>query len=520
MITYGSLISDMKDEGFTIVRENITSPEHPVNDVLRNLSGPVEMHDEPLVVQYMSEYVKSGSSPDCLYVLVPDNAFYASHIPDSDNWVIVSASTNIMLLIKYVRRKMIISRRLDTATIRLSRSFMYSDSMQELLETAEDVLGNSIFLSDNSTKVLFWSDRDKFVGFDDELIRAVLEYGFVPTDLYDKYDYPNYLAMIGESEGAFLRTSTYPDKSDRIIAKLTVNGVYFGWLVAVPNKRPFDDSDCSIMDIIARMATMTLEKHGTVLPYDFRENLLNELMSGQIEEEIEFWARAKCFKWDKKDDYRVLLMGFRGSRPLQEERIVLQMKRHLALLFPKNDIISVRNKLCMLLETDEIDNNMVQIRPFLRHYKLDIAVSECFHQIIEFRSNVEDALDYLLIGPMMHPDQNEFYYNDMEAYSLIARMCDPDRLASEYAPEWAALDMFDARQGTEYVKTLKTYISCRNTVAAAAELHIHRNTMNYRLQKIQEITGCDVEAGDNLYKLWLSGMMYDITRLKREMKYL
>ena len=211
-------------------------------------------------------------------------------------------------------------------------------------------------------------------------------------------------------------------------------------------------------------------------------------------------------------------MGFRGSRPLQEERIVLQMKRHLALLFPKNDIISLKNKLCVLLETDEIDNNIVQIRPFIRHYGLDIAVSRCFHQITDFRSCVYETLDYLAIGPMLSPDQNEFYYKDMKTYFMISRMCDPSAADTDYAPEWVSLELADEKQGTEYVRTLRTYIECRNTVAAAARLHIHRNTMNYRLQKIKEITGCDVESGDNLYKLWLSGLMYDITGLMREMQ--
>ena len=77
-----------------------------------------------------------------------------------------------------------------------------------------------------------------------------------------------------------------------------------------------------------------------------------ELMSSQISDRVEFWNRARCFNWTESDSYRLLVMDFRDRKALQDEdRIALSMKKHLAMLFPGVNIISLRNKLGMLLET-------------------------------------------------------------------------------------------------------------------------------------------------------------------------
>jgi hypothetical protein len=63
----------------------------------------------------------------------------------------------------------------------------------------------------------------------------------------------------------------------------------------------------------------------------------------------------------------------------------------------------------------------------------------------------------------------------------------------------------DARAGTEYAKTLRTYLDCaRDSAAAAAVLSLHQNTLRYRLRRAQELFGVDLSHADNTLSLWLS----------------
>jgi DNA-binding PucR family transcriptional regulator len=63
----------------------------------------------------------------------------------------------------------------------------------------------------------------------------------------------------------------------------------------------------------------------------------------------------------------------------------------------------------------------------------------------------------------------------------------------------------DRDGGSDYVKTLATYLSAdRHLERAAAQLHVHVNTLRYRLGKIQELLGVDLHDVDARFLLELA----------------
>lgn len=79
---------------------------------------------------------------------------------------------------------------------------------------------------------------------------------------------------------------------------------------------------------------------------------------------------------------------------------------------------------------------------------------------------------------------------------------DTPRLFSSRAR--AAIDL-DARSGTEYMLTLRTYLDCgRDSARAAALLSVHQNTLRYRLRRVHELFGIDLDNADDTLMLWLS----------------
>jgi DNA-binding PucR family transcriptional regulator len=72
------------------------------------------------------------------------------------------------------------------------------------------------------------------------------------------------------------------------------------------------------------------------------------------------------------------------------------------------------------------------------------------------------------------------------------------------SPPLAALERHDAEQGTCYVETLRAYLSAFGDVkAAAAVLAVHPNTFRYRLRRLAEITGVDLNDPDQRLVLGL-----------------
>ena len=62
----------------------------------------------------------------------------------------------------------------------------------------------------------------------------------------------------------------------------------------------------------------------------------------------------------------------------------------------------------------------------------------------------------------------------------------------------------DASSGSDYAKTLRTYLDCsRDSARTAARLSLHQNTLRYRLRRISELLGIDLDNPDDTLVLWL-----------------
>jgi len=71
------------------------------------------------------------------------------------------------------------------------------------------------------------------------------------------------------------------------------------------------------------------------------------------------------------------------------------------------------------------------------------------------------------------------------------------------APALETLRLHDAKHGTDYYQTLYAYLLCeRNQTLTAQKLYIHRNSLIYRIGRIEEIMGMDLNnERDRLYLL-------------------
>lgn len=64
---------------------------------------------------------------------------------------------------------------------------------------------------------------------------------------------------------------------------------------------------------------------------------------------------------------------------------------------------------------------------------------------------------------------------------------------------------YDAAQGTELTKTVRTYLECSASPAATAKrLHVHVNTLRYRISRASELLGVDLSEFTNQVDIYLA----------------
>lgn len=135
---------------------------------------------------------------------------------------------------------------------------------------------------------------------------------------------------------------------------------------------------------------------------------------------------------------------------------------------------------------------------------LKVSVSAIGININHIVESFRQAVEEIRLGEVIFPDKKIYHYEDMMVYDLLGNAIPLDHLLSLYNSTVASLDIADRKGDTEYLKTLDVYLenNC-NVTRTAQELHLHRNTMMYRIERIQDILQMDMKNPDVIFNLRL-----------------
>jgi sugar diacid utilization regulator len=112
----------------------------------------------------------------------------------------------------------------------------------------------------------------------------------------------------------------------------------------------------------------------------------------------------------------------------------------------------------------------------------------------------------LEIGRRIHGPSSVSTFGKTGTYKLLFRVLqeNPEELEAFYGETLEPVVHYDSRYGTELVQTLITYLgNDASTVRTAGDLFAHRHTIRYRLDRVSELTGFDVDRSEDRERLTL-----------------
>ncbi len=108
------------------------------------------------------------------------------------------------------------------------------------------------------------------------------------------------------------------------------------------------------------------------------------------------------------------------------------------------------------------------------------------------------------------------YFGDLGVYRLLLSIGSPKELREFYNEMLGRLLDHDLRNGGELVQTLEAYFRYHGSPSEMATgMHLHRNTLLYRLRRIQEITGIDLDNAETRLALHLALRIGEVLGEKR-----
>ncbi len=114
------------------------------------------------------------------------------------------------------------------------------------------------------------------------------------------------------------------------------------------------------------------------------------------------------------------------------------------------------------------------------------------------------ALQALELGSRMHPEWTVYSYRDDDVYQFLINNLSRDMLVSFYNESIRPLADYDRANNTDMLSTLHMYFECGRSLTQTAEkLFIHRNTMLYRMERIQQILDVDLKRTNESFRIQL-----------------
>ncbi|MEZ4865398.1 MAG: helix-turn-helix domain-containing protein [Caldilineaceae bacterium] len=105
------------------------------------------------------------------------------------------------------------------------------------------------------------------------------------------------------------------------------------------------------------------------------------------------------------------------------------------------------------------------------------------------------------------------YFGDLGLYQLLTTLGSNGEATRFYRKTLGRLLGYDESKNAELVQTLEAFFECHGNLSqTAARLHIHRNTLTYRLEQISTITQLDLNDADARFSLQFALKLRPVVR--------
>lgn len=275
-----------------------------------------------------------------------------------------------------------------------------------------------------------------------------------------------------------------PDGTKTIGTFLRANGELIAGFGLWEHKRPILPSDIELIRVLYEVLISTMDAQKRAAPVRSGAAILGDLLSGvSIDEELVSNLELGC-----KSPWRLIVVGnpYRNE-PMYKRNLLRRFQEasqdNISLSFEEYVIALVSDA-----DSGELLSSVLGVRE-KQYYQAVLSLPFADLQSIRIRYHqIQFAL--IQIGSQPGVYQGESYAMQY-LLSLIAQQNQSQYLTH---PALEKLKHHDAQRSSELYETLYQYLIYERSINLGAEaMHIHKNSFLYRMNKIREITGIDLD---------------------------
>ncbi len=364
-------------------------------------------------------------------------------------------------------------------------------SLQKLIEMIFDIMGNPAYLVDSSFKVLA-IDRSHDMRDLSAAWRRLEDEGYLPFDLVSSLINSKELSAMEAEERAVVVNSRY-FYVPFINYNLKQYGKIKGHLFIAGMKKSICQSDIELAEYLGGYVLQLLLRSTRFQNErgDYYEHFMRDLFSGKLTNPKPIRQQMLSLGALPEEFFTVAVLHTSSEHGLSDERIASQMERcgGAKSVFYQDKIATLFN----YRKQPDAQSLHSALKRISTELNCEIGVSDTFQGFYDLHTYYMQA-EWALTCPASIRLKESCpmirYYRDYAVHHILYVFSKNEKWKLTAFPELLALKKYDQDNHTELLKTLYSYlIHERSTGITAQELHIHRNTLAYRMERISEICG-------------------------------
>lgn len=465
----------------------------------------------------------AGVDPRGLYFLcIRDRMVDAREKPESMRGImIIKRNIELRELLNEAQRIFV---RISGWVIAMQRSVMKDEGIQELVTMSEGIIGNHIAVMDSTFKLMAYT---KNIETDDPGTNSLIRLGYHPEETVRRLQLYRRLEHFEKEDDVAVSDDLAISNYVTVKKAFHNRDGYSIIVVMVCCVKPLFDGLLDLFRLLIDNLQIYVNRE---YPPKGESSPLKALISDILEQkagaEGEARSRAAFAGLAMESDYDLFLVAFDDEANTPISRLLAELSERL----PHANVLSYQRSV-IILNCYEGARAAAGREEYLAHVDGAIdglaaccGVSSRFTTLMDLPAAYEQASVAIRLGKRLRgrslvytdiPDHGaRFYYEDYILFNqaLLSLTQNRDMLKNTFI--FRALKILggqEKKNGVPYIRILHTYLQYeRRATEACARLHMHRNTVLYHINRIEEILGVSLDDPEVRLKLSLSVKFHEL----------
>ncbi|ASK62525.1 hypothetical protein CFK37_10385 [Virgibacillus phasianinus] len=398
------------------------------------------------------------------------------------------------------------------------------DSLEGLADRIGKVLDCPITIEDANHRIISYSTHEENV--DDARVATIVRRK-VPENVINSLWKHGVMAQLFEQEEPVIVPAIDEvGLGNRIAVSVWKNNEVLGFIWAQTTDKQFNEDKLKLLKEASRLVQKQLQKHQIRKrkAEESYQEFFWQLLTGHVSQKDVIDRQAKRFGLQLDGSLAIALIEYDCD-------VTQTIEKHSYYLTETLQLVQVvcrvfdQNQLILLIRLQSEDNAIKVLNQFIGNFihkiteRLQINhVKGSFGTIYNGAQHIKDsyihALKVLEQKEQFPMELASIYsYQELGIYQFLNELYQIRNRDHYQNYSIERLRNYDLKHHTNLLTTLTVYLECDSNVHRAAKsIHVHTNTLNYRLKRIVEIAEIDLKDPNQKITLYLDLKLENMRR--------